>query len=132
MNGNKLIVLVDDSEPIRFALGELLSASGYAVIGLESGDDGVKALADLAAAGRRPDAVVADLVMNGTPGYDVIVEAKRRFPGCPVIAISGGTPNVEPDLPLELAKRRGADVCLRKPFDNDEFLSALARVTSAR
>ncbi len=132
MGDNTLIVLVDDSEPIRFALTELLSSSGYSILGLESGEQGVKALAELAAAGRRPAAVVADLVMNGTPGYDVIVEAKRRFPDCPVIAISGGSPNVEPDLPLELAKRRGADVCLRKPFGNDEFLSALAQVTSAR
>ncbi len=122
-----LVLLVDDSEPIRFAFGELLSAAGFTVMAAADGRKGIAALADLARAGTPPAAVIADLVMDDVPGYDVIQDAKRRFPECPVIAISGGTPNIDPELPLDLAKRRGADVCLRKPFSNDELLTVLNR-----
>jgi DNA-binding response OmpR family regulator len=122
-----LVLLVDDSEPIRFAFGELLGMAGFTVMTASDGRNGIDTLADLARAGTPPAAVIADLVMDDVPGYDVILEAKRRFPDCPVIAISGGTPNVDPELPLDLAKRRGADVCLRKPFGNDELLAVLKR-----
>src|SRR5271170_6636517 len=117
-----MILLVDDSEQIRFALTELLQASGYPVVLAADGRAGLKALSDMGQSGAAPAAVITDLVLDDVPGYDVIFEAKRRFPGCPVIAISGGTLNVGPELPLDLAKRRGADACLRKPFSNGDFL----------
>ena len=121
----RIIVLVDDSEPIRFALGELLTQSGYGVVATASGREALEVIGELAQASRPPAAVVADLVMDDMPGYDVIKHAKRTFPAMPVIAISGGTRNVPADLPLDLAKRSGADVCLSKPFGNDEFLEHL-------
>lgn len=127
--GAQLIVLVDDSAPIRFALGELLSSAGYAVLPATNGRESLEVLNDLAALGRTPAAVVADLVMDDLPGYDVIKHAKRTFPAVPVIAISGGTRNVPSDLPLDLAKRSGADLCLSKPFTNDEFLAGLRTLT---
>jgi len=128
-NISNLLVLIDDSEQIRFALSELLETAGYAIRALSGGQEAIVALIDLAAANRVPAAVVVDLVMDSVSGYDVIAVVKRHFPRCPVIAISGGTPNVDPDLPLDLAKRRGADVCLRKPFGNVELLSALRSLT---
>ena len=121
----QLIVLVDDSAPIRFALGELLGGSGYSVLSAACGRESLTLLDELAEIGRPPAAVVADLVMDDLPGYDVIKHTKRIFPGVPVIAISGGTRNVPSDLPLDLAKRSGADLCLSKPFTNDEFLAGL-------
>jgi len=129
-NISNLLVLIDDSEQIRFALSELLETAGYAIRALSGGQEAIVALIDLAAANRVPAAVVVDLVMDSVSGYDVIAVVKRHFPRCPVIAISGGTPNVDPDLPLDLAKRRGADVCLRKPFGNVELLSALRSLTT--
>jgi CheY-like chemotaxis protein len=63
--------------------------------------------------------------MDDLPGYEVIKHAKLTFPAVPVIAISGGTRNVPSDLPLDLAKRSGADLCLSKPFTNDELLAGL-------
>ena len=123
--GAQFIVLVDDSEPIRFALGELLTQSGYGVLAAASGREALEVIGELARASRPPAAVVADLVMDDLPGYDIIKHAKQVFPAMPVIAISGGTRNVPSDLPLDLARRSGADVCLSKPFGNDEFLDHL-------
>ena len=128
-NISNLLVLIDDSEQIRFALGELLESAGYAIRTLSGGQEAITALIDLADANSVPAAIVVDLVMDNVSGYDVIAVVKRHFPRCPVIAISGGTPNVDPDLPLDLAKRRGADICLRKPFGNAELLSALRSLT---
>jgi len=121
----QLVLLVDDSAPIRFALGELLTHSGYAMLTAASGRESVELLDELSGLGRSPAAVVVDLVMDDLPGYDVIKHAKRTFPTVPVIAISGGTRNVPSDLPLDLAKRSGADLCLSKPFANDVFVAGL-------
>lgn len=128
-NVSNLLVLIDDSDQIKFALGELLESAGYAIRALSGGQAAIAALIRLADANRIPAAVVVDLVMDDVSGYDVIAVVKRHLPGCPVIAISGGTPNVDPDLPLDLAKRRGADICLRKPFGTAELLSALRSLT---
>jgi CheY-like chemotaxis protein len=127
--GSNLLILIDDSEQIRFALTELLESEGYLIQALSGGQEGVSVLAQLAKTNNPPAAIVVDLVMEDVPGYDVIAAAKRHFPTCPVIAISGGTPNVDPDLPLDLAKRSGANICLRKPFGNAELLSALRSAT---
>jgi CheY-like chemotaxis protein len=128
---NKPVILVDDSEQIRFALGELLRTAGYIVIAVSNGRTAINTLIDLGKNGKSPSAVVSDLIMDDVPGFDVIVEAKRQFPDCPIIAMSGGTPNVDPDLTLDLAKLRGAAICLRKPFSNEVFLSALANLTDS-
>ncbi|HXZ00625.1 MAG TPA: response regulator [Stellaceae bacterium] len=122
---DKLLIVVDDSEQIRFALSELLASSGYSVMAFPGGLESIAALTDLAKRGIAPAAAVIDLVMDDILGYEVIAAAKKLFPACPVIAISGGTPNVDPELPLDLAGRRGADVCLRKPFGNAELMLAL-------
>jgi CheY-like chemotaxis protein len=127
-DNSQFVVLVDDSEPIRFALGELLTIAGYTVMAAENGRQAIGLLDGLARANRQPDAVIADLVMDELTGYDVIKHAKRTFPTVPVIAISGGTPSVPPDLSLDLAQRSGADLSLRKPFPNDTLLDNLQRL----
>ena len=59
------------------------------------------------------------------PGF---IERLANDPAVPVIAISGGTPSVPPDLSLDLAQRSGADLSLRKPFPNDTLLDNLQRL----
>jgi len=116
---------------IRFALGEVLGQAGYTVLVAEDGARGIRVLDILAEFGREPDLTIADLVMDSVSGYEVIKHAKLRFPARPVIAISGGTRSMPPDLPLELAKRTGADASLQKPVSNDELLRTIRALIAA-
>jgi CheY-like chemotaxis protein len=116
-----LIVLVDDAEGIRFALSELLENNGFRVMALAGGQQALTWLTELGG-GECPAAIVIDLVMDDVNGFEVLTAAKASLPAVPVLAISGGTRNLSPDLPLELASQTGADACLQKPFANDTFL----------
>jgi CheY-like chemotaxis protein len=123
-----LIVLVDDAEGVRFALTELLENNGFRVMALAGGQQALKWLTDLAD-GERPAAFVIDLVMDDVNGFEVLTAAKTALPSIPILAISGGTRNLAPDLPLELAEQTGADACLhaclQKPFANEAFLETV-------
>jgi CheY-like chemotaxis protein len=127
----ELIVLVDDAEAVRFALGELLENEGFRVAALA---DGRQALTWLTDTGRKetPALLVIDLVMEDVTGFDVLTQAKVALPDVPVLVISGGTRNLTPDLPLELAGQTGADACLQKPFSNEVFLETVRRLIGSR
>jgi CheY-like chemotaxis protein len=125
------IVVIDDSAAILYALDELLGAAGYPAMTVGGGVEALAAIDRLSAAAQPPALFVVDLVMDDVNGFDVILRARTYFPATPVLAMSGGTRSVAPDLSLELARQSGADECLQKPFGNDEFLSAVRRLSSA-
>jgi DNA-binding NtrC family response regulator len=52
---------------------------------------------------------------------------RNRWPGLPVIAISGGSPTLRLDY-LRVASDLGAVATLQKPFVAEEFLATVARV----
>jgi CheY-like chemotaxis protein len=122
------IVLIDDSDAVRFALSEALTVAGYRVIPVAGGAAAVDMIGRLAAVRNPPSLFVIDLVMDDVNGFDVMATARRSFPQTPVLAISGGTRNIAPDLPLELAGQTGAAECLRKPFTNDALLDCVTRL----
>ena len=104
---HKLLV-IDDNEKIVDILTRFLSQK-YDVITAYKGLDGLKAFeahkGDI-------DVVITDLVMPVISGLGVISFIKKKYPGTPVIAITGwGEDSVT------LAMEANADVALNKPFD---------------
>lgn len=126
--GAQTIVIIDDSEAVRFALGEVLSLEGYRVVPAAGGEAGLAVIRRCAADGKPPSLIIVDLVMDDVNGFDVMAAARQSLPDTPILAISGGTRNVSPDLPLELAAQTGAAACLQKPFSNDEFLGSVSKL----
>ena len=63
----------------------LLNASGYEVIAAQHGFD---ALLQLKTA-PLPDVIISDLNMPQMSGFEFLSVVRRRFPGIPVIAVSG-------------------------------------------
>jgi len=104
---HKLLV-IDDSEQVVDILTRFLSQK-YDVITAYKGLDGLKTFeahkGDI-------DLVITDLVMPEISGVGVISVIKKRYPGTPVIAITG-----KGEHPVALAKEADADVVLNKPFD---------------
>jgi CheY-like chemotaxis protein len=63
------------------------------------------------------DAIVTDFVMPDRSGGDLIRAAKNRWPGLPILLVTGYVSEVE-ELPPEITK-------LLKPFSSAELASAL-------
>jgi PAS domain S-box-containing protein len=80
------VLVVEDEPAVRAMIVRALRDEGYRVL---AADDGRAALELLDGEGRRPDVVLTDLVMPRMDGRALAAEMEARFPGVPVIFISG-------------------------------------------
>jgi CheY-like chemotaxis protein len=116
------VLVVDDEQPVREALVELLSIHGYRAITAGSAENAEEAKQELDIEGIH--LVIADIHL--TPGSQVragYVLAQRwraMHPGLPIILISGDPSNQ--DLPDVQA---GAMQFLLKPFRMEVFLEVI-------
>ena len=116
------ILVVEDSEPFREVLVELLELDGHRVWACESGDSALKCLTE-----NPMDLVITDLQMPQTDGFELIRILQRSRPELGVIAISGLNNPL-----LEMATSLGAKAILAKPFTADELFLAVRTVTDLR
>ena len=100
------ILVVDDDEVIRETLDELLSAS----YSCQTADTAEAALAKLEA--QRFDVVLTDISMPGLNGTELLERVVKKYPGTPVIIISGHN---DQDHAQGLISRGAFDYLL-KPF----------------
>ena len=126
MDGQPLICVIDDDESVRQTVGRILSSAGYAVVNAADGAKGLEVVEQSS-----PVMIITDIVMPNREGIETIIEAKRRFPGIPIIAISGGGRS-GPQSFLDLARKLGADDCLAKPFRPTELLDKVAALLGSR
>jgi two-component system response regulator AtoC len=112
------ILIVDDEEPIRQVLTEVLSGHGYVV---RAAADGEEALRELAA--RDYDAIVTDVRMPRMDGLSLVRAAQQVAPDATVIVMSAYGSH---DLAIE-AMKAGAYDYLGKPFRPDEVLLVLRK-----
>src|SRR5207237_789035 len=112
------ILIVDDEEPIRQVLTEVLSGHGYVV---RVASDGEEALRELAA--HDYDAVVTDVRMPRMDGLSLVRSVQQIAPDATVIVMSAYGSH---DLALE-AMKAGAYDYLGKPFRPDEVLLVLRK-----
>jgi DNA-binding response OmpR family regulator len=126
MDGQPLICVIDDDESVRQTVGRILSSAGYAVVNAADGAKGLEAVEQSS-----PVMIITDIVMPNREGIETILEAKKRFPGIPIIAISGGGRS-GPQSFLDLARKLGADDCLAKPFRPTELLDKVAALLGSR
>jgi CheY-like chemotaxis protein len=121
------ILIVEDDRALGEALEELLALNGYraTLVG-----DGAEAL-DRLARGLRPDLILADLLMPGMDGYQLIVRVRRRpdLSTVPVVLMTAGT---ESEL---AAAARQADASfpavaafLHKPFELPDLVRVLRQL----
>lgn len=122
MTAQPLICVIDDDESVRQTVGRILKSAGYAVVDAKDGEAGLRAVER-----SNPTMIITDIVMPNREGIETIREAKQRFPGIPIIAISGGG-RLGPDGFLDLALKLGADDCLAKPFRPAELLDKVMRL----
>jgi len=111
------VLLVDDDKDLLQLIAMRLTAAGYAVTAVESGE---AALAALSIA--RPQVVVTDLRMQGMDGMALFDAIHRDSPSLPVLILTAhGT------IPEAVtATRRGVFSFLTKPFEPKVLLDTVA------
>lgn len=118
------VLVIDDEVQIREVLRTVLERVGYTVSEAADGLEGLKIYAD-----RAIDLVVTDIIMPEKGGIDTIMDLRRDFPDCKIIAISGGGMCGEVSY-LDMAIGVGADRAIGKPFVLDDFLAAVEELVA--
>jgi two-component system response regulator GlrR len=116
-NENAKVLLVDDDKDLLQLIAMRLTAAGYAVTAVESGEAALAALAV-----SRPQVVVTDLRMQGMDGMALFDAIHRDSPSLPVVILTAhGT------IPEAVtATRRGVFSFLTKPFEPKVLLDTVA------
>ena len=119
------MLVVDDEESIRRAVGRALSSRGFVVQLAVDGDEAVNGVRSF-----DPDLVVLDLNLPGMDGLSVCRQV-RAGSAVPILVLSVRDDEADKVAALDL----GADDYLTKPFGVDELMArvrALLRRTGAQ
>ena len=119
------VLVVDDDAIVRQQLERLYAQSGYSVIAVSSAERALRRLED-----EDIDFVITDIKLPGMDGVRLISDIHRKYPGLPVIAITG-----YPDIQTAVdVLKLGACDFVMKPFDLAAVLestrAALAKAKS--
>jgi DNA-binding response OmpR family regulator len=123
--GRPLVLLVEDSEPVRAAFTILLEESGYDVAVAGTGEDAVHL-----ALARPPDLVLLDLGLPDCDGRSVAVELKSTpsTADVPIVALTGRDEDSERAALLAA----GCAAYLVKPVDTRALIRALPGYIATR
>ena len=111
------ILIVDDEQPLRELLADVLESGGHRVMMAGNGREALTIVAR-----DRPDLVVSDVMMPLLNGVRLCRQIKDDPPtaSIPVILMSSVGPRV--------VDGSGADAFLKKPFDLDEVETLVGRL----
>lgn len=112
------ILVVEDDEPIRQILSDILEINGFSVLQASDGEAGLKA-----AAQARPNLILTDIGMPGLDGFEMIkrLRADPVLRHTRVIVISALAERNQIRRGMEV----GADDYIPKPFTEDEVIKAI-------
>jgi CheY-like chemotaxis protein len=118
-----LILLIDDDDAVRNAIGTMLRYGGHTIVPARGGAEGIAA-----AAANDVEIAFVDLMMPGMDGMETIRRLHALKPAIPIIAMSGFMARDEGggDDYLARARATGASEVLQKPFRPKELRELLA------
>lgn len=124
MNG-KAFMVVEDLNSARMLESSLLRGLGAGKV--TAATDGADALAKLEAAESPPDIIISDWIMPGVDGLALLEAAKVKYPATKFIMLTAKT-----DLDdVRLARTKGVDGYIAKPFTKDALVAALKKLQGA-
>lgn len=119
------VLIIDDEEPVRLMLRQMLERAGHQVAEARDGDEGIEAYRRAPA-----DLVITDILMPNKGGLAAIGELRREFPSTRIIAISGGGRGGKLMF-LASARTYPGVVTLKKPFTRNELMEAVTAVLAS-
>jgi GAF domain-containing protein len=112
------LLLVEDDQPARRALQELLESQGYNILIARNGVEAVQVFEENVAA---IEAIISDVVMPKMGGIELYHTLKKSQPGIKFLLITGHPLDDDERVPLE----KGVVEWLHKPFPVNEFLAVV-------
>jgi DNA-binding response OmpR family regulator len=115
----KLVVVDDEPETVNIFM-QFLTLFGYEVIGALTGGEGIAAVRS-----HKPDALILDLMLPDTDGYDICRELRNApdTKDLPIIIVSARTSPAE----VEKGYKMGATAYLKKPVKLSGLLAEVRR-----
>jgi putative nucleotidyltransferase with HDIG domain len=118
------ILVVDDEEPIREIVSQMLQTAHYHCRQAASGMEAM-ALLD---SGEEFELVLSDLMMANMDGLGLLERTKEKYPDLPVVMVTAVH-----DISVALeALRNGAYDYLLKPFEREQLLATVRRALENR
>ena len=117
---DRSIVVVDDEPRVLELMRQLLEPAGYECQFAESGERALELLA------RQPAGmVVSDMSMPDMNGRQFLRRVKEAYPDVMRVLLTG---YMEEHENLNALREGTANLCIFKPWDNDQFLSVIRRL----
>lgn len=111
-----MILVVEDDDGNRFALTDLLEMEGYEVVSVGRGRDAIEILQK-----QKFDLILCDIKMPGVTGYNIIQEAKQRYPETPFVFLSAYASYSDEKLGYSF----GCDKYIIKPYSIEQILRTI-------
>ena len=105
------VLIIDDENIIRRALGRAFESKGHTVYLAEDAIQGKGLWSEVL-----PDVVFLDVIMPNKTGPELVAELKDFFEQNPVVIILMSA--YSGDYDTSLAKYKNIDLFVKKPFDN--------------
>jgi len=118
-----LILLVDDEPNIRETVSFILEMEGFRVVTASDGEEAITQVRRL-----QPPVVLLDAMLPRRDGFDVCrtIKTDPALAGTKVVMLTALGQKTD----QERAMAAGADYYVTKPFDEEELLALLTKLTS--
>ncbi len=117
-NMRACILVVDDEKSIRITFENFLLEAGFQAMTAVDYEEALKKMKKAL-----PDVIIADIILGGRTGIDLLEDVKKRDPNIPVVMITGA-PSLET---ASQAVRMGAFDYISKPVEKEMLLDVTLR-----
>lgn len=118
MEKQQHILVVDDEEPVRNTLEQILKAEGFKVSTAKDGEEGLETLSLLESMGDLPDLVISDYRMAEITGIDYLTQVKEKYPEIIRVLLTAYS---DEELAIQAIKT-GVNDYIRKVGDSQDSL----------
>jgi two-component system cell cycle sensor histidine kinase/response regulator CckA len=124
----RVVLLVDDEDPVRRLADRALTSRGWHVLSAASAEAALEMLQEMEERGQRPNlsVLITDVVMPGIDGPTLVQEVRKTWPALPAVLASG---YAEDMLARDLAAE--SMVFLPKPYTLKTLVGLAEDVASA-
>lgn len=112
------ILVIEDTEALRFSLVEILTFEGYSVVAAENGREGLQQAYQF-----RPNLIICDVMMPEMDGYEVLKHVRETL-GMPFVRFIFLTAKTMRE-DMRFGMESGADDYLTKPFVAKDLLKCI-------
>ena len=125
LEGQPLVLVVEDEPDMRLLLTTILEHNGFKVIAADDGQEGLQL-----AQKNLPDAILLDIMLPRMDGFQVcrLLKFSDRYRKIPIVILTARSQQAD----RELADASGAEAYIVKPFESDMLVRTIRRVIAMK